>query len=276
MIGTENHTPLNFSINPPNAAPVLNAIGNRTVDEGSTLSLTATATDADVPANTLTFALGAGAPAGAGIDASTGVFTWTPTEAQGPDVYPVTVRVTDSGIPPIDDAETIEITVNEVNTAPVLSTIGNQAVYQGAELSFTATATDADVPANTLIFTLDAGAPAGAGIDSVTGVFSWTPAAGPGPGVYPVTVRAADNGMPVLDDFETIEITVNEILKGDINGDGITDLADAILALRVLSGMDTSDQVRSGYIGSGADVNGDDRVGMEEVIYILQDVVGLR
>ncbi|MCC7018063.1 MAG: putative Ig domain-containing protein, partial [Rhodospirillales bacterium] len=35
------------------------------------------------PANDLTFSL-IGAPLGASIDPDTGVFTWTPTEAQGP------------------------------------------------------------------------------------------------------------------------------------------------------------------------------------------------
>ena len=42
-------------------APVLAAIGNKTVNEGSLLTFTATATDADLPANTLTFSLDAGA-----------------------------------------------------------------------------------------------------------------------------------------------------------------------------------------------------------------------
>ena len=79
---------------------MLAAIGDKTVDEGALLSFTATATDADLPANTLTFSLDAGAPAGASIDPATGLFTWTPSEAQGPGVYPVTVRVTDNGTPP--------------------------------------------------------------------------------------------------------------------------------------------------------------------------------
>src|SRR5205807_5665924 len=55
-----------------------------------------TATDHDLPANTLTFSL-VGAPAGASIDAATGVFTWTPSEAQGPGSYSFQVRVTDDG-----------------------------------------------------------------------------------------------------------------------------------------------------------------------------------
>src|SRR5262249_34655664 len=61
------------------------------------------------------------------------------------------------------------------NTPPVLAFIGNKSVNEGASLTFTNTATDADVPAQTLTFSLDAGAPAGAGINPNTGVFSWTP-----------------------------------------------------------------------------------------------------
>ncbi len=52
-----------------NLAPVLNAIGNKPVDELTLLTFTATATDADLPANTLTYSLGAGAPIGASITA---------------------------------------------------------------------------------------------------------------------------------------------------------------------------------------------------------------
>ena len=48
-------------------------------------------------------------------------------------------------------------------------------------MTFTATATDADVPANVLTFSLEAGAPAGATINGSTGAFSWTPTAHPAP-----------------------------------------------------------------------------------------------
>ncbi len=59
-------------------------LGTETVDEQTLLTFTATATDADLPANTLTFSL-SGEPAGALIDPVSGVFTWTPSEAQGPE-----------------------------------------------------------------------------------------------------------------------------------------------------------------------------------------------
>ncbi|MCP4346651.1 MAG: choice-of-anchor D domain-containing protein [Desulfobacterales bacterium] len=63
----------------------------------------------------------------------------------------------------------------------------------------------------------------------------------------------------------SITVTVE---KGDINGDGNIDLADAVLALKVLSGTDIGDSV----IHSEADVTGDGAVGFDEVIYILWKV----
>ncbi len=99
--------------------PVLDPVGDQTVDEQTLLTFTATASDPDVPVDTLTFSL-SGEPAGALIDPNTGVFTWTPTEAQGPNSYTFDVIVTDDGTPRLIDSETITVTVNEVNVAPVL------------------------------------------------------------------------------------------------------------------------------------------------------------
>ena len=50
--------------------------------------------------------------------------------------------------------------------------------------TFTAAATDVDVPAQTLTFSL-VGAPAGAAIDSDTGVFTWTPTERRAPATIP-------------------------------------------------------------------------------------------
>jgi hypothetical protein len=97
----------------PNNTPVLDYIGDRTVEELSTLVFTVTATDPDLPVQILTFTLDAGAPSGATIDPVSGVFSWTPTEAQGPGIYPISVIVTDNGDPALSDSETINITVNE-------------------------------------------------------------------------------------------------------------------------------------------------------------------
>ena len=119
----------------------------------------------DVPANALRFSL-EDAPLGASIDALTGVFSWTPTEANGPGAFTFDVVVTDDGAPALEDRGTITVTVIESNTAPVLGPVGDSSVGEGAPLSFTAAASDADVPANALRFSL-ADAPVGASIDRV-------------------------------------------------------------------------------------------------------------
>jgi hypothetical protein len=190
--------------------PVLNAIGNKTVSEGSCLNFTATATPAHGGA--LTFTLDPGSPSGASITTG-GQFTWCPTEAQGPGVYPITIRVTEDGTTVGTDSETIQVTVNEANQAPVLAAIGNKTVMAGNTLSFTAMATDADLPANTLTFSLDPGAPAGASI-TAGGNFTWTPARIQAPGNYLITVRVTDNGVPPLSDTKSFSVNVPDFEVG--------------------------------------------------------------
>jgi hypothetical protein len=191
-----------------NRAPVLAAIGGKTATEGQALTFTATATDADGTAQTLTYSL-LNAPTGAAINATTGVFSWTPGETQGPGSYSFTVKVADNGSPVLSDQETITVTVSESNRAPVLAAIGSKSVGEGQTLTFTATATDPDVPAQTLTYSL-LSAPAGAAINATTGAFSWTPTSAQGPATYSFTVKVADNGTPILSDQETISVTVSE------------------------------------------------------------------
>ena len=218
VIVTDDGTPnlndfetIEITVLEANGPPVLGAIGDKPVNEGDLLTFTASASDTDLPANTLTFSLAADAPLGASIDANSGVFTWTPTEAQGPGTHTVTVRVSDDGTPKLDDFETITIVVAEVNAAPVLTTIGDKPVNEGSLLTFTASANDSDTPANGLTYSLDAGAPAGASIDAMTGVLRWTPTEAQGPGTFDITVRVTDDGTPKLNDFEAIAITVKEV-----------------------------------------------------------------
>ena len=193
-----------------NSAPVLGAIGNKTVNEGSALTFTATATDPDA-GQTATFSLDAGAPAGASINSSTGAFAWTPSEAQGPGTYPITVRVIDNGSPSSNDFETIAVTVKEVNVAPVLAAISTQTINELSSLNVSASATDADVPANSITYSLETGAPAGMTINSSSGAITWTTTEADGPGTYPVTVRATDNGSPALFARTTFNVVVNEL-----------------------------------------------------------------
>jgi len=184
-----------------NQAPILDPIGNQTTDELVELSFTATATDADTPPQSLSFSL-QNQPAGAAINSTSGEFTWTPTESQD-GLFTFNVTVTD-GI--ASDFEEITVTVNEVNLSPILDPIGNQVTDKLVELSFTATATDADVPVQSLSFALN-GQPAEAAINAITGVFTWTPSESQD-GLHTFNVTVTDG---TLSDFEEITVTVNEI-----------------------------------------------------------------
>ncbi len=93
-----------------NTPPVLAGISDRTVHAGAKLVITNSASDADLPPNVLTFSLTL-APAHAAIDQFSGLFTWTPLDAQAPSTNAVTVRVTDDGTPNLSDSKSFNIIV---------------------------------------------------------------------------------------------------------------------------------------------------------------------
>lgn len=99
-----------ITITPVADTPVLAPIGNKTVVKNTTLTFTASATDADKN-ETITYSL-IGAPAGATIDATTGVFTWTPT-AKGS--FTFKVRATDNSSLALYDEERITVTVTKAS-----------------------------------------------------------------------------------------------------------------------------------------------------------------
>jgi len=61
-----------------------------------------------------------------------------------------------------------------------------------------------------------------------------------------------------------------EGLKGDISGDGSLALDDGILGLQLVCGLAPTP------INGDADVDSDDRIGLEEVMYVMQTTAGLR
>jgi hypothetical protein len=193
-----------------NRAPMLDPIAPKEVAEGSELTFTAIATDPDN--NQITFALDPDqSPAGATIDPMSGIFRWTPTEEQGGQAQPFTLRILaiDNGTPSLADSETFTVTVTEVNRSPALTKPENRQVARGSELVFTATATDPDLPANTLQFSLDpeTNAP-GATINATSGEFRWPVPAGQAPGEYTIRILVADNADPALADSESFVVTV--------------------------------------------------------------------
>jgi uncharacterized repeat protein (TIGR01451 family) len=178
------------------------------------LTFTATASDPD-PGNILTFSLdrdpSAAFPTGAVMDQQSGIFTWTPLEVQGPDVYTVTVRVTDSGFPPLSAFEQVRITVAEVNVAPVA--VDDQ--YETDEDTPLVVETpgvldndhDPDLPANPLTVLLDSGPAHGVIQLSPDGSFTYTPTLNfHGTDVF--TYSLSDG---LVSDLAKVTITVNQI-----------------------------------------------------------------
>ena len=229
-----------------NDPPVLATIGNRSVDEETQLQFTVTAgNENDTPPNHVELSV-ADLPQGASFDPATGVFAWTPSEAQQGQ-YVVTFTAADDGTPPLSDSEAVTITVREVNDPPVLATIGNKSVARSQVLTFTAAASDADEPVELLTFSLDASSIAlGMTINATTGDFCWTPAFPLGPGDYSVTVTVADNGDPVLSDSETMTIIVlvswqNPQHPCDVTGDGLVDPDDVLLLINYINANEFGD-----------------------------------
>ncbi len=103
------------------------------------------------------------------------------------------------------------ITVQNSNRPPELAAIGQKYAYEGALLTFTATATDPD-PGQTLRFALGGQPTTGMAIDPVTGVFTWTPDFWQGGNHggeyrdYSIVVRVTDNAQYPLSDSEVVVV----------------------------------------------------------------------
>ena len=185
-----------------NRGPVLQAIGDRTTDEGQALGIQLAADDGDGDA--LTFSAD-GLPEGATLGADDGRFRWTPGFDQAGE-YDVTFRVEDVSL---QDSDQVTITVVHVNVAPVLAAVGARRGDEAAPLSFTLDADDFD--ADPLTFSAQ-GLPAGAALDPDSGRFDWTPSFDQA-GVHPVTLSVSDGA---LSDDEVVELTIDNVNRGPL------------------------------------------------------------
>ena len=161
---TQHFSVIVFDINRP---PDINPISNQAVNEGALLVVSALATDPDLPFQSISFALGPNTPAGVNISAG-GLITWATDESHGPSTNLFEVIATDNGSPSLSATQTFFVVVNEVNIGPTMADIPAQSVNEGELLSFTITATDPDLPAQPLTFSLGAGSPEGASIHPTT------------------------------------------------------------------------------------------------------------
>ena len=201
-----------------NTAPVLSKPADGSEAELGYYTVQLLATDVDQPTNTLSYSLVSG-PAGLAV-MQDGVVSWTPSEAQGGSVNTITVQVTDNGVPALSATQSFTLTVEEVNSLPLLHVPAGGVIAALNPYTATATASDLDVPANNLSFALVSG-PAGLTV-SATGSIRWTPTLVQAGSVNPVTLRVTDNGAPSLSSTNTLTLTVGSINEGLVLMDNLS------------------------------------------------------
>jgi dextranase len=94
-----------------------------------------------------------------------------------------------------------------LNQSPVLAAVSNATLLAGQTLVITNAASDADVPAQSLAYRL-LSAPAGASINTNSGVFTWRPTIAQSPSTQTVTVAVSDSGIPVMSVTQSFAVTV--------------------------------------------------------------------
>jgi hypothetical protein len=201
--------------NPPLFAPIL----PQAVDEGASIDLLLSA--ADPEGQPIRFQVDGSAPSGFALDSATGRVTWTPSEAQGPGSFIVLIRAVETAAGGLSSVREMNVVVREVNQAPVLGALEDLVVGEGETVSLTAVATDADLPSQQIRYDLEPGAPAGALLDPVTGVFRWTVPEDLGASTNRITVRASDDGPGNLSATRSFQVVVvprfrvvlNEVLR---------------------------------------------------------------
>lgn len=171
------------------------------------------------------------------------------------------------------------IEVKAVNDPPIITGTPRPFVGVGGTYAFQPNAEDEDVDENgekadTLRFNVTK-QPAWTSFDIFTGLLS-NKTGRPNSddiGVYEditITVFDQKGGTASLGPFE-IEVKkagdVN-LIPGNIDGLGDIDLTDAIIGLQFLSNVEMTDQ----YLFIESDVNLDEKIGLEEVIFILRTV----
>jgi hypothetical protein len=192
--------------------PVLAAVPDQTVNASDTLRVTLSATDSNGPAVTLTYRLGPDAPTAATLDPSTGVLTWPTSRCSTASTNVFSVIVTDSLVPPLSATGFVRVVVVKSNAPPVLLPIGNVTANDGHLLSITNVVSDPNCPPTGITFSFGAGAPAGAAIDPLTGVFTWTPAAWQAPSTNRITVLATANILPPMSATQQFTVVVRHVL----------------------------------------------------------------
>jgi ribosomal protein S9 len=282
--GTKNQS-IAVTVTNVNEAPVITSNGGGataaiSVAENTTAVTTVAATDVDA-SQTKTYSISGGADSARfSIVAGTGVLTFTtapnyevPTDVGLNNVYEVTVRIVDNGSPALDDTQALSVTVTDVNDLPVITSNGGGAtastsVAENSTAVTTVVATDADLPAQGITYSITGGADSAKfSIVPSTGVLTFTTAPDfetrldvGANNVYDLIVTATDDGSPAGTKNQSIAVTVTNVNEAPVitsNGGGAAgsiSVAENTTAVTTVAATDVdAGQTKTYSISGGAD-----------------------
>ena len=182
-----------------NCPPVLPPQTNRTIVGLSPLIVTNTAGESDIGASNLVYML-INPPTNAVIDTN-GIIRWTPVVAQVPSTNLMTTVVSNYDAFAVNGhsmsaTNSFTVVVAAVHDGPTLPAQTNLTINELSALVVTNTASNSDIPALALSYTLVT-PPSGAGIDT-NGIITWTPSQAQAPSTNVLTTIVSDNGAPPL------------------------------------------------------------------------------
>lgn len=100
--------------------------------------------------------------------------------------------------------------VGQVNTPPTIGAVPDQTVNVGVTLLVTNTASDSDVPAQTLAFSAANTFPANATVNT-SGLFSWRPLVSQANTTNVIQIQVTDSGSPPLSATNSFNVVVNAV-----------------------------------------------------------------
>ena len=186
-----------------NAAPVWTGEVRRTITELEPLNWSLPVTDSDLPAQSLRFRRLSG-PEGL-VVRTNGVLSWTPTEAQGPANYSVTLAFSDGSI---EVTNTVELVVLESNSPPLVTLEGVVLVPELSPVVLKVVVLDTDLPKQTTVMRLLSG-PEGLTLSS-DGVVVWQPQEAQGPSSNRLVVAVSDGVVSITNQWELRVMEVNQ------------------------------------------------------------------
>jgi VCBS repeat-containing protein len=195
-----------IAVTPVNDAPEITqgATTTLSVEEDTLASLGLNATDIDTAATSLTWSVSSVAVNGVASVTGTGSsksVSYTPNaDFNGSDEFAITVSDGE-----LSDTITVNVTVNAVNDAPVMTSAAVTDATEDEAYTYAATASDID--GDTLTWSLTE-FPEGMAIDASSGVISWTPANGVE--TANVTLVVADADASATQTFTITVVAVND------------------------------------------------------------------